>query len=147
MIATWAILTAQRLNRLHIRTDARIAALEAALLHRAGLVEMACPEARDAARRAAHTPLSTTGVRQRSLAERELNEVVRGTAADGDPLILAATTRVELAVRFYNEAVRDTRAMRLRPLVRLLALGGRAPMPEFYEVIIDAYGVAADEED
>ena len=40
--------------------------------------------------------------------------------------------RHDLAVRFYNNAVADTRRLRLRPLIRVLRLAGTAPLPEFY---------------
>ena len=43
--------------------------------------------------------------------------------------------RVEMARRFHNDAVRDTRALRERPVVRVLHLAGRAPMPDYVELV------------
>lgn len=40
--------------------------------------------------------------------------------------------RLALAIRFYNNAVADTRRLRLRPGVRAFRLAGTAPLPEFY---------------
>ena len=55
-----------------------------------------------------------------------------------DPALLQdltdATTRVLLARRFYNDAVRDTQALRRRWLPRLFRLGGRRPVPGFFEI-------------
>ncbi|MCZ9293164.1 hypothetical protein [Corynebacterium meitnerae] len=47
----------------------------------------------------------------------------------GDP---ACQRRHDLAVRFYNNAVADTRRLRLRPVIRVLRLAGTAPLPEFF---------------
>ena len=38
------------------------------------------------------------------------------------------------ARRFHNDAVRDTLALRERPMVRLLRLGGHAPLPVYFEI-------------
>jgi 8-oxo-dGTP pyrophosphatase MutT (NUDIX family) len=45
-----------------------------------------------------------------------------------------AEARVLLARRFHNDAVRDTLALRERPLVRWLHLGGTAAMPTYFEI-------------
>ena len=45
-----------------------------------------------------------------------------------------AEARVLLARRFHNDAVRDTLALRERRWVRLLRLGGRAPLPSYFEI-------------
>ncbi|MGI0540750.1 hypothetical protein KIP68_00325 [Corynebacterium aquatimens] len=39
--------------------------------------------------------------------------------------------RAELSRRFYNQAVMETRALRLNPVVRVLRLEGTAPLPHF----------------
>ena len=53
---------------------------------------------------------------------------------NGARTLADAHTRVELAMRFYNDAVSDTRTLRLRPLVRFFHLGGHASPPEYFEV-------------
>ena len=45
-----------------------------------------------------------------------------------------AESRVLLARRFHNDAVRDTLALRDRRSVQLLRLGGRAPLPTYFEI-------------
>ncbi|HJC29562.1 MAG TPA: LemA family protein [Candidatus Dietzia intestinipullorum] len=46
-----------------------------------------------------------------------------------------ASDRVAMARRFYNDAVRDTRGLRERAVVRGLRLAGRAPMPDYVELV------------
>jgi hypothetical protein len=43
-------------------------------------------------------------------------------------------TRLALARRFYNDAVRDHRALRRRRLARLLRLHARRPLPRFFDI-------------
>ncbi len=45
-----------------------------------------------------------------------------------------AEARVLLARRFHNDAVRDTLALRERPAVRVLRLGGTAALPSYFEI-------------
>ena len=45
------------------------------------------------------------------------------------------TDRVAMARRFYNDAVRDTRGLREKVIVRALGLAGRAPMPDYVELV------------
>ena len=48
---------------------------------------------------------------------------------------LAGTqTRVALARRFYNDAVRDTSALRTRRLPVLLRLHASRPVPRFFDI-------------
>lgn len=46
-----------------------------------------------------------------------------------------ASDRVSMARRFYNDAVRDTRSLREQAGVRALRLAGRAPMPDYVELV------------
>jgi len=63
-----------------------------------------------------------------------------GTAYDDSALsgplaeLEAAATRVVLARRFYNDGVRDTRALRSRRIIRWLHLAGHAPPPAYFEI-------------
>jgi 8-oxo-dGTP pyrophosphatase MutT (NUDIX family) len=45
-----------------------------------------------------------------------------------------AEARVLLGRRFHNDAVRDTLALRERPSVRILRLGGTAALPTYFEI-------------
>ena len=102
----WAFFTAQRLNRLHIRTDSALQSLQAALDRRAAVVTAILPEAAALASAAESVPLTSTSFRARASVERSL----------------------------YNDAVSDTRALRTRPLVWILRLGGTAQLPNYFEL-------------
>lgn len=132
-VAMWAYFTAQRLNRLHIRTDAARKSLEAALNRRAAVVAAIDPEAARAADRAEAIDLHYGNFRKRAEAERAVTQIIAGLGSEPSARIVDANVRVDLALRFYNEAVADTRALRLRPTVRYTRLGGTAALSEFFE--------------
>lgn len=130
----WAYFTAQRLNRLHIRTDSALQNLQAALDLRASLVEALLPQLTAVARAAAANNLVHNEFDERAARERTLSEALSGCDHGLPPQLVDATARVELAHRFYNDAVSTTRALRTRPLVRFFRLGGTAPLPDYFEL-------------
>lgn len=134
-VVLWAYSTAQRLNRLHIRTDSARQSLGAALDRRAALVAALVPEAADATRRAEAIPLIYSRFEARARSERQISEVILALEKPIPEALVDAATRVELAHRFYNEAVTDTRDLRTRWMVRAMRLGGRAPLPEYFELV------------
>ncbi|NLZ57569.1 MAG: hypothetical protein GX898_04570 [Corynebacterium sp.] len=134
-IVLWAYSTAQRLNRLHIRTDSSRQALQAALDRRAALVGALIPGATEAARHAESIPLIYSRFADRSRAERRISEMILSQQPPVPEALVDAAARVELAHRFYNEAVTDTRDLRTRASIRTLRLGGRAPLPEYFELV------------
>ncbi|WPF65206.1 MULTISPECIES: hypothetical protein [unclassified Corynebacterium] len=134
LILAWAYFTAQRLNRLHIRTDSALQNLQASLDRRASLVEALVPAAAPQARELLGADYSVRALDRRALAEARLEESL-GTMEHLPAQVVDASARVELARRFYNDAVTDTRALRTRPLVRALRLGGTAPLPVYFELV------------
>ena len=54
--------------------------------------------------------------------------------------LLDATERVALARSFYNDAVRDTRALRAVWFTRLFRLAGRAALPDYFEIVDQTVG-------
>lgn len=133
IVALWAYFTAQRLNSLHIRTDAALAQLQAALDRRAAVVAALEPSAAQECALAEQTPLIQGSFEQRSARERRVTAAMSACADPSTPQLVDADVRVQLAHRFYNEAVLDTRALRLRPMVRAFRLGGTAPLPDFFD--------------
>jgi hypothetical protein len=145
LFATWITWTATRLDRLHGRVDAARASLDAQLVRRAAalqaLVDRSVVELGDArarqlravARASLDADLAT-----REAAENDLSRALHGIPADLDPALLAdladAARRMAFARRFYNDAVRDTVSLRRGRLPRLLRLGGRRPVPTFFEI-------------
>ena len=66
----------------------------------------------------------------RRLAEVDAATLTRQQVAE----LTDAEQGVVLARRVYNDAVRDTLALRSRRLVRLLRLAGTAPPPAYFEI-------------
>jgi hypothetical protein len=153
LVLAWTAWTLTRLRRLQARVDRAWTALDTQLARRAALAEElgrdhpgalgGASERLTAAARAARTPPAG----DRELAENALGRELRDLPPElpGVPAALredlAGTgTRVQLARRFYNDAVRDTRDLRRRRLPRLLRLQARRPLPRFFD-IDDAPGV------
>lgn len=141
LIGVVLLATANRLDRLHIRTDAAYAGLLAALARRsvvartagAGLRELA-----DAAEYAAR-PRRPAAEEALTMALAELDRAELRTEVAVE--LADAEARVVYALRVYNDAVRDTRALRARLPVRLLRLAGTAALPEYFEItepVVDA---------
>lgn len=130
----WVVFTAQRLNRLHIRTDSARHALEAALNRRAAVASAIYPELRSTAQQVEDIGLDYHSFEQRADKERQLAAALRGVEGDRPEAIIDAEVRLQLAQRFYNDAVTDTRALRVRPIVRVLRLGGTAGLPIYFEL-------------
>ncbi|GAA3856253.1 NUDIX domain-containing protein [Saccharothrix violaceirubra] len=139
LIGPWILGTANRLDRLHVRTDAAWAALDAALARRAVVTRAVgavrgVPELATAASRAERAPRA-----EREAAENELavtlSDLDRTTLAPALAAeLLDAEQRVVLARRVHNDAVRDTLALRRRRPVRWLRLAGTAPTPSYFEI-------------
>ena len=75
----------------------------------------------------------------REAAENELSAALALVDPASLPVALVAEladaeARVLLARRFHNDAVRDTLALRERPAVRMLRLGGTAALPTYFEI-------------
>jgi hypothetical protein len=159
LLGGWVAFTATRLDRLHARLDAAQAALDAQLVRRvaamrhavesdvtvpvgAGDPVLSLPTGPDRARyeTVAKEALAAAGA-HRQAAENEVGRVVAELAA-GEPGLGAeqlaelheSALRVSIARRFYNDAVRDTRALRGRRMPRLLHLGGHREMPQFFDI-------------
>jgi 8-oxo-dGTP pyrophosphatase MutT (NUDIX family) len=138
----WLVRTANRLDRLHIRTDAAWAGLDAALARRAVVTRAVAavlpPSRGDRLRSAAdHAELAARGDRED--AENELSRLLAELDRGAVPAALAeeladAEQRVVLARRVHNDAVRDTKALRRMRLVRWLRLAGTAANPEYFEI-------------
>lgn len=143
-ISGWAFQTANRLDRLHVRYDLSWQVLDGALARRAVVARAVAVDAygggpqgkrltalADAAERA---PRSA-----REAAENELSAALAMVDPASLPVALVAEladaeARVLLARRFHNDAVRDTLALRERPGVRALRLGGTAALPTYFEI-------------
>ncbi len=135
--------TANRMDRLHVRTEAAWAALEGALARRVVATRAVAAaggldsQQADELRRLADTA-DTAGRQHRADAENDLSRVLASMPTGVEPELAAeladASERVVLARRFYNDAVRDTRALRAEWFTRMFGLAGRAALPDYFEI-------------
>ena len=150
LLTLWVTFTLTRLDRLHARVDAAQAAMDAQLVRRAAALlhvaespdsnlpdEIRVGYERVATR--ALTAAEADAVREE--AENAVGRAVRELAGRPEPLradaageLQEAAARVLIARRFYNDAVRDTRALRVRRLPRLFRMAGRRAMPQFFDI-------------
>ncbi|MBW0274748.1 exopolyphosphatase [Nocardia sp. MH4] len=159
-LGVWAYSTANRLDRLHVRSDQSWQALDAALARRAVVARavamaMAGPVSTDSRRgeRAAQLAALADRAERADRGDRETVENQLSAAlslVDIDQLrpqlvaeLADAEARVLIARRFHNDAVRDTLALRTRRPVRVLHLGGTAPLPHYFEITERATPAAA----
>jgi hypothetical protein len=148
LVLVWAGWTLTRLGRLEARVARAWTALDSQLRRRAGLAEelarhypAALGEHRAAALAAAAAEARRPTGGDRELAENALGRELRDLPAElhGVPVALqndlaGTTTRVGLARRFYNDAVRDTRALRRHRFPRLLRLHAGRPLPRYFDI-------------
>ena len=148
--------TAGRLDRLHHRVDTGLGLLDVQLLRRSGAVldiassglidpaaSLVLADAAVTARAGDDNPI------QRAQRESDLTAAltaVLGSREDVDALastpggaelvdaLGGAVHRVAMSRRFYNDAVRATRALRRQRLVRLFRLPASAPWPQTVEM-------------
>lgn len=143
IVGALLVSAANRLDRLHVRTDAGWAALDAALARRAvvaravAAVGVASEDGyalRAAADRAEAAPRA-----DREAEENELTRLLALVNRSDLPAALArelsdAEQRMVIARRVHNDAVRDTLSLRRRRKVRYFRLAGKAAPPEYFEI-------------
>lgn len=142
LLLLWTAWTLTRLRRLAGRVRRARDVLDAALLRRAELAAALAREGADAlgpdlaaalARAAAGARAPSAG--DREAAENGLGRLLRRVLEEVRPAELTeAGVRVGLARRFYNDAVRDTRALRHGRLARVLRLHARRPLPRYFDI-------------
>ncbi len=152
VLGAWGYQTANRLDRLHVRYDLSWQALDGALARRAVVARAIAVDAFGGAAQSkqlvALADAAERAPRQaREAAENELSAGLAMVDPASLPSALVAEladaeARVLLARRFHNDAVRDTLGLRERPLVRLLRLGGRAPLPSYFEIAERSHAMA-----
>lgn len=135
----WAYQTANRLDRLHVRYDLSWQALDAALARRSVVARAIAADIGDAHLAAMADAAERAPRPGREVCENELSTALSHVDLDEvrRPLVAElseAESRVLLARRFHNDAVRDTLALRDKRQVRWLRLGGHAPLPTYFEI-------------
>jgi hypothetical protein len=162
LVGVYVSWRATRLDRLHVRVETARAALDAALVRRAAAaLELAASRLLDPAASlvlatAAHEA-RTADADNREFAESDLSRALRAVADQPDfagtvageggggtdvlEELSSSAAKVAYARRFYNDAVAQARAARRKPLIRVLPLAGRAPLPDFFEIDDDPPGI------
>jgi hypothetical protein len=157
LLLAWTAWTLTRLRRLEDRVTRAWTALDTQLQRRAGLAEelaRAYPAAVGADRATYLLAFAADARRpvdgDREMAEntlgrelRDLPEELPGVPAALRTDLAGTTTRVGLARRFYNDAVRDTRALRHGRLSRVLRLHASRPLPRYFDIDARLEGTAA----
>jgi hypothetical protein len=139
LIASYLTWTAKRVDRLHARAASAGRALDAQLLRRAATAAVLAEErAGDPDLYAAARAALDARMENREAAENDLTRMLRKRMLDPqDPVdasVIAANRRVGLARQVHTDLVRDALAVRSRPLVRLLRLGGRHLAPAYFDI-------------
>jgi 8-oxo-dGTP pyrophosphatase MutT (NUDIX family) len=153
LAGAWAFRTANRLDRLNVRYDLSWQALDGALARRAVVARAVAIDAYGGAavegRRLAALADAAEGAPRhtRESCENELSAALAMVDPASLPAGLIAEltdaeARVVLARRFHNDAVRDTRALAERPLVRAFRLGGTAAVPSYFEIVEHPHALA-----
>jgi hypothetical protein len=148
VLLAWTVWSLVRLRRLADRVERAWTALDIQLQRRAGLVQELARDHPDVLgeERARYLTAYAADARAPADGDREMAENLLGrelrelAPALGElPAALredleGTATRIGLARRFYNDAVRDTRDLRRRRLSRLLRLHASHPLPRFFDI-------------
>ena len=140
LFLTSCLLRANRLDRLHVRTDAARAALMAALERRAVVARALALHLGNRRLRGIASRSEAASVDEREAAENDLSVLLGELHRDELPEALCAELveaeqRIMIARRVHNDAVRDTRALRSRRMVRWLRLAGKARAPAYFDIV------------
>jgi hypothetical protein len=150
LLTMWVTFTLTRLDRLHARVDAAHASMDAQLVRRAAALLHAAESPDSGVPDHLRTPYDEVAARalntsdangERQDVENAVGRAVADLAALPQPLhqdladeLNEAAARVLIARRFYNDAVRDTRALRARRMPRLFRMAGRREFPQFFDI-------------
>ena len=155
LLLAWTVWTLVRLSRLEARVARAWTSLDTQLQRRAGLAEELARDypAAVGEGRADYLAAFAADARDPSDGDRELAENLLGrelrellSCLTGVPPALrndleGTIIRVGLARRFYNDAVRDTQALRRGRLARVLRLHASRPLPRYFDIDVRLDGV------
>ncbi|KAB1906409.1 hypothetical protein [Micromonospora sp. AMSO31t] len=138
LVSAYLIWTAGRVERLQARAESAARALDAHLLRRAAAAAVLAEQRYGVELySAARIALDAVG-EEREAAENDLTRQLRTVVLDpADPAceaVIAASRRLALARQVHTDLVRDARAARGRPLVRLLRMGRGREWPRYFDV-------------
>lgn len=136
--ASYVTWTAGRVDRLHAREASAARALDAQLLRRAATAAVLAEDRGFADLYGVARTVLDADVDDREAAENDLTRMLRKQELDPEDAveqaIVAASRRVALARQVHTDLVRDTLALRSRPLVRALRMTRRHPQPRYFDI-------------
>jgi hypothetical protein len=138
LVSTYLTWIAGRVDRLHSRSAAASAALDAALVRRAVAAVNLADDLKAPQLRALASATLAADVEDREGAENALTKALRDLPRPDDEAALAdvaaTSRRVSLTRHIHTDLVRDTLAMRRRRLVRLMRFSRRHPAPAYFDI-------------
>jgi hypothetical protein len=131
--------TAHRVERVHARAASAERALDAHLLRRAAAAAVVAEHSDTAELYAAARLALDADPGEREAAENDLTRRLQAVPLTGaDPAthtLIATSRRVVLARQVHTDSVRDALTARRRPLVRLLGMSRRYPVPTYFDIV------------
>jgi hypothetical protein len=143
VIATYLTWVATRVDKLHARAGAAYSALDAHSIRRAAAAaELGERFALADVQTAAKSVLAATDDDERAVAENGLTARLRGSvgganaAMNGDEVesVVESSRRLGLARQLHTDRVRDARAVRRHPVVRVFGFARKYPAPHFFDI-------------
>ncbi|MFI9640687.1 hypothetical protein ACIG87_11570 [Micromonospora sp. NPDC051925] len=148
LIVVYLVWTAGRVERLQTRAESAARALDAHLLRRAAAAAVLAEKRYGVELYAAARIALDAVPEEREAAENDLTRQLRAVRLDPtDPdceAVIAASRRLALSRQVHTDLVRDARAARSRPLVRLCRMGRRHPWPRYFDVDDPTLALPAD---
>jgi hypothetical protein len=131
--------TARRVEGVHLRAQSAQRALDAHLLRRAAAAAVVAEHAEAAELYAAARLALDAEPGEREAAENDLTRHLQTIPLGGsDPAIhtlVVTSRRVVLARQVHTDLVRDALTARRRPLVRVLGMARRYPLPTYFDIV------------
>ena len=136
--------TAHRVERVHLRVQSAERALEAHLLRRAAAAAVVAEHADAVELYAAARLALDAEPGEREAAENDLTRQLQALPPQALPppatgaatrTLIATSRRAILARQVHTDLVRDALTARRRPLVRLLGMARRYPLPQYFDIV------------
>ncbi|SCG73509.1 hypothetical protein [Micromonospora coxensis] len=138
LVVVYLVWTAGRVARLQARAESAARALDAHLLRRAAAAAVLAEKRYGVELYAAARIALDAAPEEREAAENDLTRQLRAITLDPtDPAceaVIAASRRLALARQVHTDLVRDARAARSRPVVRLFRMGRGQQWPRYFDV-------------
>jgi hypothetical protein len=131
--------TAHRVERVHVRARSAERSLDAHLLRRAAAAAVVAEQGDSAELYAAARLALDAEPDEREAAENDLTRQLRALpmpgAGDATRVLMGTSRRAVLARQVHTDLVRDALTARRRPLVRVLGMARRYPVPTYFDIV------------